>query len=224
MLCQTAFHFVPPAAVPCLPHTAARFIVYEESFIVLSLTSLMIPFYWRPDLRHPSRAAPAVSSVMRRARHTAQLTRRGSQGTDSIILSDQDLAYALGKEGTTRRKLAKASGCIMEYVGHIAYLSGLRSLPIPPESCTLSAHSRPTGTCHSVGPIRLWACPGGSVCGDVGAGDVGAPRVAHCKAELRASVAQARYEICATVRALHGGEGQMRRRHRRKAWGRRSLH
>jgi hypothetical protein len=79
---------------------------------------------------------------MRRPGHTAAAYGRASQGTDSIILSDQDLAYALGKEGTTRRKLAKASGCIMEYVGHIAYLSGLRSLPIPPKSCTLAAHSR----------------------------------------------------------------------------------
>jgi hypothetical protein len=162
-LCYVRPHSTLHCLPPCLacPHTAAlsAFIVYEESFIVLSLTSLMIPFYWRPDLRHPSRAAPAVSSVMRRA-IPLQLTRRGSQGTDSIILSDQDLAYALGKEGTTRRKLAKASGCIMEYVGHIAYLSGLRSLPISAQ-IVYSFGPQPTGTCHSVGSIRLWACPGG---------------------------------------------------------------
>ena len=49
------------------PTRLAAFIVYEESFIVLSLTSLMIPFFWRPDLRQPSRAEPAVSSVTRQA-------------------------------------------------------------------------------------------------------------------------------------------------------------
>jgi len=60
-------------------------------------------------------------------RNVEEKTSSQDWGSDSIILGDQDLAYALGKEGTTRRKLARASGCIMEYVGHVAYLCGLKS-------------------------------------------------------------------------------------------------
>ncbi|KAG8458153.1 hypothetical protein KFE25_011684 [Diacronema lutheri] len=47
-------------------------------------------------------------------------------GTDTYPLTDQELSYALGKDGSTRRKLARASGCVMEFVGHIAFLSGSR--------------------------------------------------------------------------------------------------
>jgi len=49
-----------------------------------------------------------------------------SWGTDTLLLSDTELAYALGRDGTTRRKLARAAGCIIEYVGHVAFLSGTR--------------------------------------------------------------------------------------------------
>eukprot|EP00854_Cymbomonas_tetramitiformis_P011146 gene11146-13168_t len=47
-------------------------------------------------------------------------------GTDTLQLSDTELAYALGRNGTTRRKLARAAGCIIEYVGNIAFFSGTR--------------------------------------------------------------------------------------------------
>jgi len=45
-------------------------------------------------------------------------------GTDTVPLEADQLSYALGKKGSTRRKLAKASGCIMEYVGNVAFLAG----------------------------------------------------------------------------------------------------
>lgn len=48
-------------------------------------------------------------------------------GRDTIPLEDEELSFALGKDGSTRKKLAKASGCILEYVGHVTFLAG--SLP-----------------------------------------------------------------------------------------------
>lgn len=48
-------------------------------------------------------------------------------GTDQYPLTDSELSYALGRDGSTRRKLARASGCIMEYVGPIAYLAGSKA-------------------------------------------------------------------------------------------------
>lgn len=44
--------------------------------------------------------------------------------TDRIIFKDDELSYALGKQGTTRKKLALASGCILQYVGHVAFMAG----------------------------------------------------------------------------------------------------
>mmetsp|Transcript_36642 Transcript_36642/g.118456 ORF Transcript_36642/g.118456 Transcript_36642/m.118456 type:complete len:407 (+) Transcript_36642:50-1270(+) len=45
-------------------------------------------------------------------------------GTKTLVLKPDELSYALGKDGTTRRKLARASGCIMEYVGQVAFICG----------------------------------------------------------------------------------------------------
>jgi len=44
--------------------------------------------------------------------------------TDRIIFKDEELAYALGKQGATRKKLAQASGCILQYVGHVSFMAG----------------------------------------------------------------------------------------------------
>lgn len=44
--------------------------------------------------------------------------------TDSYPISEQNLSFALGNKGSIRKKLAIASGCILEYVGEVAYLSG----------------------------------------------------------------------------------------------------
>lgn len=44
--------------------------------------------------------------------------------TDRMIFKDDELSYALGKQGSTRKKLALASGCIIQYVGHVCFLAG----------------------------------------------------------------------------------------------------
>ncbi|CAE8611353.1 unnamed protein product [Polarella glacialis] len=46
--------------------------------------------------------------------------------TDRMILRDDELSYALGKDGATRKKLEQASGCILQYVGHVAFIAGTR--------------------------------------------------------------------------------------------------
>jgi len=47
--------------------------------------------------------------------------------TDTMSIGIDDFSYALGKNGSTRKKLARASNCIVEYIGHMAYFSGLRN-------------------------------------------------------------------------------------------------
>eukprot|EP00927_Polykrikos_kofoidii_P077678 TRINITY_DN74595_c0_g1_i1.p1 TRINITY_DN74595_c0_g1~~TRINITY_DN74595_c0_g1_i1.p1 ORF type:complete len:622 (-),score=112.27 TRINITY_DN74595_c0_g1_i1:104-1969(-) len=44
--------------------------------------------------------------------------------SDRMIFRDDELSYALGKEGTTRKKLQRASGGILQYVGHVAFMAG----------------------------------------------------------------------------------------------------
>lgn len=44
--------------------------------------------------------------------------------TDRTLIGKEDFSYALGKDGGTRRKLAKASHCILEYIGRIAFIAG----------------------------------------------------------------------------------------------------
>ncbi|KAJ8599725.1 hypothetical protein CTAYLR_010213 [Chrysophaeum taylorii] len=47
-------------------------------------------------------------------------------GVDTVPLSEENFSYALGAQGSTRRKLAAASGCIIEYVGRLACFSGMK--------------------------------------------------------------------------------------------------
>merc|ERR1719502_2143085 len=44
--------------------------------------------------------------------------------TDRFIFKDDELSYALGKEGSTRKKLQAAAGCIIQYVGHVCFIAG----------------------------------------------------------------------------------------------------
>lgn len=46
--------------------------------------------------------------------------------TDTMLISEEDYSYALGKSGNTRKKLARASSCIVEYIGRVAYFSGIK--------------------------------------------------------------------------------------------------
>ncbi|KAH9254210.1 hypothetical protein BASA81_007799 [Batrachochytrium salamandrivorans] len=45
---------------------------------------------------------------------------------EQILLDEPDFRYALGTKGATRKKLAKASGCILEYVGFAAVMVGTK--------------------------------------------------------------------------------------------------
>ena len=45
---------------------------------------------------------------------------------ETIMLEGEEFSYALGSGGSTRRKLAAASGCVLEYVGRMACFSGAR--------------------------------------------------------------------------------------------------
>eukprot|EP01071_Lankesteria_metandrocarpae_P004286 Lankesteria_metandrocarpae@DN3462_c0_g1_i1.p1 len=47
-------------------------------------------------------------------------------GTDTAPIKESDYSYALGKMGSTRKKLARASGSILEYVGRIAFMAGTK--------------------------------------------------------------------------------------------------
>ena len=47
--------------------------------------------------------------------------------TDSFPIPERELSFALGQKGSIRKKLAVASGCILEYVGDVAYFSGTLS-------------------------------------------------------------------------------------------------
>merc|ERR1712157_707376 len=44
--------------------------------------------------------------------------------TERIIFKDDELSYALGKEGSTRKKLELAAGAILQYVGHVCFIAG----------------------------------------------------------------------------------------------------
>merc|ERR1719253_1571477 len=52
----------------------------------------------------------------------------GTWGTDTMTFQDDELSYALGKQGSTRRKLERSSGAIVQYVGHTAIFSGPRTV------------------------------------------------------------------------------------------------
>merc|ERR1719419_274802 len=44
--------------------------------------------------------------------------------TDRMILKDEELSYAIGKEAATQKKLEKAAGAILQFVGHVAFIAG----------------------------------------------------------------------------------------------------
>jgi len=47
-------------------------------------------------------------------------------GTSTMRLKDDELSYALGKKGMTRKKIARSSECIVEYVSNVVFMSGTR--------------------------------------------------------------------------------------------------
>uniref|UniRef100_A0A7S3NNQ1 K Homology domain-containing protein n=1 Tax=Aureoumbra lagunensis TaxID=44058 RepID=A0A7S3NNQ1_9STRA len=48
-------------------------------------------------------------------------------GVETVLLTEENFRYALGTRGSARRKLATASGCIVEYVGKLACFVGYAS-------------------------------------------------------------------------------------------------
>merc|ERR1719210_1328616 len=44
--------------------------------------------------------------------------------TDRMVLKDVELSYAIGKEAATQKKLEKAAGCILQFLGNIAFIAG----------------------------------------------------------------------------------------------------
>lgn len=85
-------------------------------------------------LRRNRRAAElkVMSSVEAKApgfftRDIREGVEKSEWGTDIFHFHGDEFSYALGKDGTTRKKLAKASGCIMEYIGEFAFMSGTRA-------------------------------------------------------------------------------------------------
>lgn len=48
----------------------------------------------------------------------------GDFGIDTIVFKDDEYSYCLGKNGQTRKKLGKAAGCILEYIGNTAFIAG----------------------------------------------------------------------------------------------------
>merc|ERR1719346_167630 len=44
--------------------------------------------------------------------------------TDHMILKDEELSYCIGKEAATQKKLEKAAGCILQFVGNVAFIAG----------------------------------------------------------------------------------------------------
>merc|ERR1719433_324735 len=47
----------------------------------------------------------------------------GTWGTDTMTFQDDELSYALGKQGGTRKKIERSSGAIVQYVGQVALFS-----------------------------------------------------------------------------------------------------
>merc|ERR1719350_954590 len=48
----------------------------------------------------------------------------GDWGTSIAELKGDELSYAVGKKGMTRKKIAWASGCIVQYVNGVVFFSG----------------------------------------------------------------------------------------------------
>ena len=57
-------------------------------------------------------------------RDTRERKDKAEWGTDTYLFRGEELSYALGAQGSTKRKLARAANCLMEYVGEFAFICG----------------------------------------------------------------------------------------------------
>eukprot|EP01053_Blabericola_migrator_P001591 Blabericola_migrator_1__1590@NODE_1422_length_4576_cov_143_286316_g946_i0_p2_GENE_NODE_1422_length_4576_cov_143_286316_g946_i0NODE_1422_length_4576_cov_143_286316_g946_i0_p2_ORF_typecomplete_len423_score94_98KH_1/PF00013_29/1_2e06KH_1/PF00013_29/0_16KH_1/PF00013_29/0_063KH_1/PF00013_29/0_003KH_4/PF13083_6/86KH_4/PF13083_6/1e02KH_4/PF13083_6/97KH_4/PF13083_6/9_9SLS/PF14611_6/1_3SLS/PF14611_6/1_4e03SLS/PF14611_6/44_NODE_1422_length_4576_cov_143_286316_g946_i0891357 len=53
-----------------------------------------------------------------------KLSESDTFATDVVKVAGDDYSYALGKGGQTRKKLARASGAVLEYIGEFAFIAG----------------------------------------------------------------------------------------------------
>lgn len=44
-----------------------------------------------------------------------------------LLLKDEELSYCIGKEAATQKKLEKAAGCILQFIGNIGFIAGTRA-------------------------------------------------------------------------------------------------
>merc|ERR1719240_2173591 len=47
--------------------------------------------------------------------------------TDRMALKEEELSYAIGKEASTQKKIAKAAGAILQFVGRYAFIAGSKA-------------------------------------------------------------------------------------------------
>ena len=70
----------------------------------------------------------AAAAFKRELDQPGDRERRGDGwGYGTRKLGPNDFSYALGAKGSTRKKLAAASGAILEYVGNVAVFAGTRA-------------------------------------------------------------------------------------------------
>lgn len=75
------------------------------------------------ETKVPGTFARIKDEVMDRDRYKDE---GGTWGSDTMTFQDDELSYALGKQGGTRKKLERSSGAIVQYIGHVAVFSGTR--------------------------------------------------------------------------------------------------
>ncbi|EER20146.1 hypothetical protein Pmar_PMAR026736 [Perkinsus marinus ATCC 50983] len=54
-------------------------------------------------------------------------THEGKLGLTTVKMTEAQFTYALGRRGATRKKLERASGAIIEYIGYTAFISGTKA-------------------------------------------------------------------------------------------------
>ena len=84
-----------------------------------------------------------------RRRTPSRTTVRSSARKTLVLPKPEELSYALGKKGMTRKKLARSSGCIVEYVGYTVFMSGSATSARAPRSTSTGSSSSCAAPCTS---------------------------------------------------------------------------
>eukprot|EP00439_Symbiodinium_sp_Y106_P081598 s57_g20.t1 len=82
--------------------------------LVLSAVETKVPGYF----------GQIKDEVLDRDRHRDETQ---TWSTDTMQFQDDELSYALGKQGGTRKKLERSSGAVVQYVGQTALFSGTKN-------------------------------------------------------------------------------------------------